>query len=296
VNNDNFTPQEQALIDRLGRAPQPELSPSALDSIHARLMDALDNPPPVINESPGGLPVSTPVIVAAVAIVVVLVTVIIISISNPPAPEQPIITPSQTALPSATPEPSLTPITPTVTPSLVPTSTFAAEIISTVEFTPTATLTNTPTLTLTTVPASTTPTVTADVNPVIVIEGPVQSINVNIITIYNINITIDPADPLLTTVKIGDNLRVEADFQANTTLIVAISVTYVNTETVNSNPNTGEVWRDNGGCDNPPPDWAPANGWRRRCQGGNPPGGGNNNDRGNNDESSGSGSGSGSGR
>ncbi|MBZ0294349.1 MAG: DUF5667 domain-containing protein [Anaerolineae bacterium] len=26
------------------------------------------------------------------------------------------------------------------------------------------------------------------------------------------------------------------------------------------------IWRDNGSCDNPPPAWAPANGWRTRCE------------------------------
>jgi hypothetical protein len=28
---------------------------------------------------------------------------------------------------------------------------------------------------------------------------------------------------------------------------------------------SGQVWRDDGGCLNPPPDWAVARGWRRRC-------------------------------
>jgi hypothetical protein len=32
---------------------------------------------------------------------------------------------------------------------------------------------------------------------------------------------------------------------------------------------SGEVWRDDGSCNNPPPPWAPANGWRRRCESGN---------------------------
>ena len=31
---------------------------------------------------------------------------------------------------------------------------------------------------------------------------------------------------------------------------------------------TGEAWRDRGNCSNPPPPWAPAHGWRRRCEGG----------------------------
>jgi hypothetical protein len=29
----------------------------------------------------------------------------------------------------------------------------------------------------------------------------------------------------------------------------------------------GQVWRDEGNCDNPPPSWAPAHGWRLRCEG-----------------------------
>jgi hypothetical protein len=29
-----------------------------------------------------------------------------------------------------------------------------------------------------------------------------------------------------------------------------------------------QVWRDDNECGNPPPPWAPAHGWRRKCGGG----------------------------
>lgn len=60
-------------------------------------------------------------------------------------------------------------------------------------------------------------------------------------------------------------------------------------DTPNANSVTTSAWHDDGTCNNPPPNWAPASGWRRRCAGGsqgtnpggNNPGQGNNN--GNND-------------
>jgi hypothetical protein len=101
---------------------------------------------------------------------------------------------------------------------------------------------------------------------IIVIEGPVQSINVNIITIYNINIELDDDDPLLTVIQIGDVIRVEGNLTEgdnNTIIIVVVNIIFVNVEVVVQD---GQVWRDDGNCGNPPPPWAPAHGWRRRCE------------------------------
>lgn len=98
----------------------------------------------------------------------------------------------------------------------------------------------------------------------IVIEGPVQAINVNIITIYNINIELDPNDPNLQIIQIGDILHIEGDTEElnGTIIIIAINVIIIN---VDVDPGTGEIWRDDGNCSNPPPPWAPAHGWHRRC-------------------------------
>lgn len=145
--------------------------------------------------------------------------------------------------PVATPTPTGTP--PTATPTVTGTP-------------PTATPTPTGTLT---------PEATDDGLPVIiVIEGPVKEININIITIYNIKIEVDVNDPILTVIRVGDFIRVEGDIVSTgaTIVIVAINIIIVDTDVVVVDG--GLVWRDDGGCGNPPPDWAPANGWRRRCQ------------------------------
>ncbi len=98
----------------------------------------------------------------------------------------------------------------------------------------------------------------------IVIEGPVQAINVNIITIYNFNIQLDNDAPALNIIQVGDTLHVEGNTQNmnGTIVIIAINITILN---VDINVDTGEYWRDDGTCSNPPPPWAPAHGWRRHC-------------------------------
>ena len=126
------------------------------------------------------------------------------------------------------------------------------------------------TLTPTATPEST-PEATPESTPIpgnlpitIVIEGPVQAINVNIITIYNINIELDPDDPNLQIIQIGDIVHIDGDTEElnGTIIIIAINVIIIN---VDVNPDSGEIWRDGGNCSNPPPPWAPAHGWHRRC-------------------------------
>jgi len=105
----------------------------------------------------------------------------------------------------------------------------------------------------------------------IVIEGPVQQVNVNIITIYNIDIEVNVNDPILTAIRIGDNVRVEGNMASggNTIIIVAINIVIIDVDIVVGDTGT-VIWRDSGsGCGNPPPPWAPAHGWRRRCGGNN---------------------------
>jgi hypothetical protein len=154
---------------------------------------------------------------------------------------------------------------PTATSTLPPTATA------------TKTLTSTPTMTETAVPSATlTATAAGTATPAVetiipsVIEGPVQAIDGNVITIYGIEIAIDEDDPLLDVIVVGDVIRVEGDFDGaaiDASNVVVIDAEGAEVEIFTSD--TGEVWRDDGTCNNPPPDWAPANGWRRRCQGGN---------------------------
>jgi hypothetical protein len=126
------------------------------------------------------------------------------------------------------------------------------------EETPEATLEATPEVT----PEATTVPGTLPIT--IVIEGPVEAININIITIYNINIQLKDDDPSLNIIQVGDIVHVDGDTEElnGTIIIIAINIVIVN---VDVNPDSGEFFRDNGNCSNPPPPWAPAHGWHRRC-------------------------------
>jgi hypothetical protein len=123
--------------------------------------------------------------------------------------------------------------------------------------TPTPTATMTPT-------ATPLPDDDNDLPITIIIEGPVQEININTITIYDIDIVVGETNPILGIIQIGDVLYVEGNTQEadGIIVIIAINIVVIN---VDINVDTGEYWRDDGTCANPPPPWAPANGWRRRC-------------------------------
>ncbi|MAS36672.1 MAG: hypothetical protein CL610_21890 [Anaerolineaceae bacterium] len=101
----------------------------------------------------------------------------------------------------------------------------------------------------------------------IVIEGPVQSININIITIFGIEIEINPDDPILTVIEIGDKIRIEGNTsnRGDTIIIIAVNIIIVDVDIFIGDG--GQIWRDRDDCSNPPPSWAPAHGWRARCQG-----------------------------
>lgn len=138
--------------------------------------------------------------------------------------------------------------------------------------TPTASPTPTETPTHTVVPTSTV-TATIPMTPTLetnlVITGPIEAINGNIITIYGIEITINPDDPLLRVIQVGDKVRINAsaaESGANTVLVTTINIEPTDDSLAVSDDGQS-VWRDTGGCDNPPPPWATANGWRARCEG-----------------------------
>jgi hypothetical protein len=68
----------------------------------------------------------------------------------------------------------------------------------------------------------------------IVIEGPVDSINVNIITIFGIDIEVDPNNPILTQIRIGDTIRVEGDVLGDgaTLIIIAVNIIIIDVDVV----------------------------------------------------------------
>jgi hypothetical protein len=103
-----------------------------------------------------------------------------------------------------------------------------------------------------------------DSDTIIIIEGPVDIIINNIIVIYGIEIQISDDDPLLTVIRVGDVVRVEGDMTNTGTTIIVIAVVVVVID-VDIYVVDTQVWRDDADCRNPPPPWAPAHGWRRKC-------------------------------
>jgi hypothetical protein len=104
-----------------------------------------------------------------------------------------------------------------------------------------------------------------DLPVVIIFEGPVEEININIIVVYNIEIEIDADDPILTVIQVGDIVHIEGGVveEGDTIVIIAITIIIIDVDIFIDGD---DVWRDDGNCKNPPPPWAPAHGWRRRCE------------------------------
>jgi hypothetical protein len=280
-------PQDEVLLQtaaRLLNAPPPTLSPSASARIEAQMLDAFRNLPPATPTLPtlpliGG-------IIAVVLIIGVFMTVGLPMLNPPPVP-----TTTLTATTTLTQTPMAT-LTPTLTQPATPTQTASA----TATLTPTITLTQTaaptpsPTAAQTAAPIATLPLnalpVATNVN--LVIEGVVESINGTVIVVYGIEIHLNPDDPLLGVIQVGDSVRIEGRVDEGTAgiVIIAVTITFTQVDVVISD--TGEVWRDDGSCNNPPPPWAPAHGWHRRCD--SQPGGSGN---GNGSDGSGRGRGNG---
>jgi len=231
--DEQFTPDEQTLIERLVNAPQPNLKPAAFDAIRQQVFDAFDAPPasPSLPSSPTSFSGIVPIVIVVIVAVVVVAIILIRNAQPQSAPETvppaPIIAPTDTVVPYMT-------ATPESTAETTPEITVQAEV--TLE----------------------------PLNTAIIIEGPVDSINANGITIYGINIELVPDDPILTVIQVGDVIRIEGNPKGgDTVIIVAVNVIFINVEVV---VHDDQVWRDSGNCNNPPPPWAPANGWRRRCE------------------------------
>lgn len=102
---------------------------------------------------------------------------------------------------------------------------------------------------------------------IIIIEGPIKEIKGNIIVIYDIEIEVDSDDPILTVIRIGDIIRIEGEDDGSDGKIVIIAIIIVIIDIDIYIDNDGKtIYRDDGDCGNAPPPWAPAHGWRRKCQ------------------------------
>lgn len=289
--SEQFSNTEQALIERLRRAPQPELSAEAHKVIRARMLDALNHPPLPAPRPMLLRPAFVMVILAVGAVLIASGILFALSRQNQNILPTPTIEASLTLIPTETLNPTSTSL-PTITADPSVTAVLATSVPLVIS-SPVAT--STPTVEVT---QSSTPVPTKTVSTVIVIQGPVESIDGNVLIIYGVRVEIDPNNPILKTIVVGDVLRVEGTQTGTPVIIVSPTIIAVNvppttnaaTQSDTNPPLSGQVWQDDGTCNNPPPDWAPANGWRRRCQGqtSNSTGGGNNNGNGNSNGNGGS--------
>ncbi|GAB4521899.1 MAG: hypothetical protein OHK0046_33770 [Anaerolineae bacterium] len=184
--------------------------------------------------------------------------------------------------PTATATATLT-LTSTETPTLTPTHTNTSTLTSTstvaaTTLPPTLTPASsaTPAITLTVTAAAQITITAAEVVRAITIEGPVNSIEGSIITIFDLPVLLEPDDPLLTVLQVGDVIRVTGDVRDE--IVQVVDLVFLNVTVVVDN---GQIWRGDD-CANPPPDWAQpqAADWMARCApppappANNPPSGG----------------------
>jgi hypothetical protein len=130
----------------------------------------------------------------------------------------------------------------TVTGQLLSTNVVVAQVIVVVS--PAVTVTpateTTPEATPEMTPEAT-PSATPTPNPnvIIVVEGPVINIVTNIITIYDFNIAVDPANPLLNIIDIGDIIHVEGSFNGAGVIVATVVSNITNITTVSNGATAG---------------------------------------------------------
>lgn len=213
-----------ATAARLAAPQQPQpLNPEAKARIRAQMLNAYQQQMADSSAAPRRIPVKGMIVVG----ILIVITVILI--------QTVIRDPQETAPPSSTPEPTLTytvtplPDTPTpleamvITPTVAtPTLTTTASATFTLTFTATSTVVTE--LPATPLPVEATTPAESMLPTTLTIEGPITAINGSIITVFDIHIAVEPNNPALASLQIGDMVRVEGEISGDTTVIVAVNI------------------------------------------------------------------------
>ena len=247
MNHDTFTPEEQALIAQLHNLPKPELERPAFDAIRQQMFHEMDYPSvPISKTTPSLSPMMIVSVTLMIIILVIAIVLVILAIQN----GEPKIVPTEVIVTETiTPDPIVLEIGETLSnaptelsplPTLAPATLLTgATEISDIE--------------QTIVPATETPSniietpnsivATETVVPLIVIEGSVQAININVITVFDFDIQIDAGNPILTDIQIGDNVRIEGnmDFVDTVFVIVAVNITKIDVDIFVGNSDAAPV-------------------------------------------------------
>lgn len=278
MSEERFTPREQALIERLQHAPQKQLSPRIGQAIHEKMLAEFANPTPALAASSVAAGAVPPALFIVVLLGLASIAVIVgILITAPPQQQNTPVPLTLSAAPALLPDATTAPATETHTPE--PTLTFTATASVTATMSASATPASSATAVPSAIPSATaTPSATPTPELVrITIEGVIQIIAADSIVVHDVRIELSPEQ--LSGLRVGDTIRVEGetDLTARIIVIHALSVVRVELPTPSSQgSSSGSTPGSSGGeqfdCNNPPPPWAPAQGWRARCEGGAAPG------------------------
>jgi hypothetical protein len=223
--DDVFTPEEAAVVQRLRNAPQPQIRPQAFQVIQQRLLQELDAPSePIPNSQPRSMPI-TPILLGIGVVVVLLIVVsLALTLQRNPTPTLPATdslvltattTVTSTALPTtqATLAPRTQPIAQTESPVAPTGSALSSTIVAGTAVTPAIS--------------------TMEPQAILVLEGPVQQINLDGIIVFDMQIRLDPDDPILKLVQVGKSVHVEGYLEIRNDVTVSV---VVNIEIQKDNP------------------------------------------------------------
>ncbi len=104
---------------------------------------------------------------------------------------------------------------------------------------------------------------------IVVIEGVIESIDGNVIVVNGVSYIIPDGNLVLSLLEVGDSVvivAVQAEDGALTVFLITLSDEdiYIDTDDNDDNDDDDD-FRDDAPCQARPPDWAPAYGWRMKC-------------------------------
>lgn len=224
--DENFTPDEGALIRRLREAESPRLAPKVYDAIHAAVLAEVDQMGTQPRRTSQPRLIRLAVMVASAAAAALILFVIFVNLRG----GVPIIGATETVTQvvqqsSATASPSAESDIASATPS--PTDT-VSPILPTTEITPTSTLTVVTiaptvagsTATFTPMPVTDTPTPTLET--VVVLAGVIQQIDGGTLTVNGVLVHVPPSYPILELVEVGDVVRVQGVQDENGGIVASL--------------------------------------------------------------------------
>ncbi len=238
---DQLTPEEQNLVQQIQATSKPQLASAVREAIRQQMLNEFQmvvvsgQPHPSAARPQLHIYLGLALVAAAV---IIMVSLVMIRGSNPTA-RQAGATASITVPPGG--QIAIVPSVTAANTVVVETSTVVVtEMPSSGSETPSSIPATTQPIVPTSVPLVSNPTIEPETS--VVVEGPITSINNNIVTIYGFSIEVEAQHPILKVIDVGDVVRVQGTFDSGGTLIAS---------TVSNIPNTTSSSTATVGLDGP---------------------------------------------